>query len=112
MYNLGYIANENKFDRHHENQNFNFLWHHLGDMSLPITAQNTRATENRYQPFIVIDMPATNQNWQGEIRNKYYIQLANGEYGRIDFYLLPYNGLFTVQTTINPDGSRNLEPAQ
>ena len=68
------------------------------------------APENGYQSSIVIDMPATNQNWLGEIRRKYYIQLSNGNYGRIDFYLLPYNGVITVHSAINPSGSRNLEP--
>ncbi len=62
-----------------------------------------------YQPSIVIDMPATNENWLGELRTKYYIQLPNGNYGRIDFYLLPYNGAFTVHSYVNPSGSRNLE---
>ena len=70
------------------------------------------APESGYQPSVVIDMPATNQVWQGELRTKYYIQLPGGKYGRIDFYLLPYNGVFTVQSAINPTGSRNLEPVQ
>jgi len=52
----------------------------------------------------------TNQNWQGEVRSKYYIQLPDGKYGRIDFYFLPYNGVFTVYSAINPDGSQSLEP--
>jgi hypothetical protein len=68
------------------------------------------APENGYQPSIVIDMPATNQPWIGEIRSKYYIQLSDGKYGRIDFYFLSYNGVFTIHSAINPDGSRNLEP--
>jgi hypothetical protein len=70
------------------------------------------APQNGYQPSIVIDMPATNQVWLSEIRSKYYIQLPNGDYGRIDFYLLPYNGVFTVHSAVNPTGSQNLEPAQ
>jgi hypothetical protein len=69
-----------------------------------------QAPESGYQPSIVIDMPATNQNWQGEVRSKYYIRLPDGKYGRIDFYLLPFNGVFTVQSAINPTGSQNLEP--
>lgn len=71
-----------------------------------------QAPQSGYQPSIVIDMPATNQNWQGEVNSKYYIQLANGDYGRIDFYLLAYNGAFTVHSAVNPTGSQNLEPAQ
>jgi hypothetical protein len=69
-----------------------------------------QAPESGYQPSIVIDMPATNQNWLGEVRSKYYVQLPDGKYGRIDFYLLPYNGVFTVGSSINPSGSRDLEP--
>jgi len=68
------------------------------------------APEKGYQPSIVIDMPATNQDWQGEIRSKYYIQLPDGKYGRIDFYLLPRNGVFEVQSVINSSGAHNLEP--
>jgi hypothetical protein len=69
-----------------------------------------QAPKNGYQPSIVINMPATNQDWLGELRTKYYIHLPNGDYGRIDLYFLPYNGVFTVHSAINPTGSRNLEP--
>ena len=69
-----------------------------------------QAPEGGYQSPVVIDMLATNENWRGEIRSKYYLQLPDGKYGRIDFYFLPYNGAFTVQSAINPTGSRNLEP--
>jgi len=69
-----------------------------------------QAPAGGYQPAVVIDMPATNLNWQGEVRSKYYIQLPDGKYGRIDFYFLSFNGVFTVQSAINPTGSRNLEP--
>jgi hypothetical protein len=69
-----------------------------------------QAPEGGYQSPVVIDMPATNENWQGEFRSKYYMQLPDGKYGRIDFYLLSFNGVFTVQSAINPTGSRNLEP--
>ena len=69
-----------------------------------------QAPQSGYQPSIVLNMPATNQNWQSEVRSKYYIHLPDGKYGRIDFYLLPYNGVITVHSAINPSGSRNLEP--
>jgi hypothetical protein len=71
-----------------------------------------QAPESGYQPSIVIDMPASNQNWREDVRTKYYVQLPDGKYGRIDFYLLAYNGVLTVQSTINPSGSRNLEPTE
>lgn len=62
-----------------------------------------------YVPVAVIDMPATNVNWQSELRSKFYIQFSNGDFGRIDLYFLAFNGVFTVHSTINPSGSRNLE---
>ncbi|MGO8766906.1 MAG: hypothetical protein ACLQSR_17450 [Limisphaerales bacterium] len=65
------------------------------------------APQTGYQPSIVINMPATNQDWIGELRTKYYVQLPNGDYGRFDLYLLPRNGVFII----NPTGSQNLEPA-
>ena len=68
-----------------------------------------QAPANGYQSPIVIDMAATNQDWQAELNAEFYIQLANGDYGRIQFYLLPRNGAFTVQSAINPNGSVNLE---
>jgi uncharacterized repeat protein (TIGR03803 family) len=67
------------------------------------------APPSGYQSPLIIDMPKTNQNWQSEIRSKYYVQLRDGKYGRIEFYLLPYNGVFTIKSIINPAGSRNLE---
>jgi Carboxypeptidase regulatory-like domain len=69
-----------------------------------------QAPKSGYQSSIVIDMPATNQDWLGELQTKYYIQLPNGDYGRFDFYLLPRNGVFTVHSAVNPTGSQNLEP--
>lgn len=70
-----------------------------------------QAPESGYQPLVVIDMPATSQDWKGDIRTKYYIQLPDGRYGRIDFYFLAFNGVFAVQAAVNPTGSRNLEPS-
>ncbi len=69
-----------------------------------------QAPKSGYQSSIVIDMPATNQTWLGDLRTKYYIHLPDGKYGRIDFYFLSYNGVFTVHSGINPTGTRNLEP--
>jgi len=69
-----------------------------------------QAPESGYQPSILIDMPTTIENWQTEIRRKYYIKLPKGNYGEIDFYLLAYNGAYTIHSVINPSGSRNLEP--
>jgi len=61
------------------------------------------------QVDLVIGMQATNQDWRDNVTSKFYIQLPDGRYGRIDFYLLAYNGAFTVHSTVNPSGSRRLE---
>ena len=39
-----------------------------------------QAPEGGYQSPVVIDMLATNENWRGEIRSKYYLQLPDGKY--------------------------------
>ena len=68
-----------------------------------------QAPESGYQPSFVVDMPVTNQNWQTEMRTSFYIKTSNNDYGRVDFYLLAYNGVYTLHSAINPTGSRNLE---
>jgi len=68
-----------------------------------------KAPENGYEPSIGIEMPASGEKWRTEIKRKYFIQLPGGKYGRIEFYLLARNGVYTIQSFINPSGSRNLE---
>ena len=68
-----------------------------------------QAPEDGYLPFIEIDMPLDEEEWKSSIRRKYFIHLSDGRYGRIEFYLLARNGVFTVKSAINPSGSRNLE---
>jgi hypothetical protein len=69
------------------------------------------APENGYEPMMVVDMSTNNPDWQGKMNtNKFYFELSDGKYGRFDFEFLPYNGVFTVTSFINPTGSRNLEP--
>lgn len=70
------------------------------------------APENGYQPSIVMDMQTNDPNWQGNMKTKYYFQLPDGKYGRFDFEFLPHNGVFTVHSAINTDGTRYLEPKQ
>ncbi|MDW7979560.1 MAG: carboxypeptidase-like regulatory domain-containing protein [Verrucomicrobiales bacterium] len=65
-----------------------------------------------YQSCFVIEMPATNQAWRDNITSRFYVRLPDGKFGRIDLYLLAYNGVFTVHSAINPTGSRNLEPKE
>jgi hypothetical protein len=67
------------------------------------------APENGYQSPIVMDMSTNNPNWQGNVNTNYYFQLPDGKYGRMDFQFLPYNGVFTIHSYVNPTGSRDLE---
>jgi hypothetical protein len=69
-----------------------------------------KAWDNGYQSPVVIDMQTNNPSWQGNVKSKYYLQLPDGKYGRIDFDFLPYNGVFTLKSWVNPSGSQNLEP--
>lgn len=70
---------------------------------------NFMAPEDGYEPSIEIEMPVSDEQWKGAVRRKYYFRLADGRYGRIEFYVLARNGVFTVKSAINPSGSRNLE---
>ena len=68
------------------------------------------APERGYQLPLVVDMPVTNKNWRTDLRTKYYVQLPDGKYGRVEIDLLAYNGSIRVHSVVNPSGSRNLEP--
>jgi hypothetical protein len=68
------------------------------------------APDNGYQASLIMDMSTNAANWQGNLKTKYYFQLPDGKYGRFDLEFLPYNGVFTLSSFINPSGSRNLEP--
>ena len=68
------------------------------------------APENGYSAEVEINHPVTLEDaWQTTIERKYFIRLADGRYGRIEFRLLARNGVFTMQSYLNPSGSRNLE---
>ena len=68
------------------------------------------APENGYSAEVEFNHPVTLEDaWQTTIERKYFIRLADGRYGRIEFRLLARNGVFTMQSYLNPSGSRNLE---
>jgi len=69
------------------------------------------APETGYQPSVEVDMPATNMNWTEDFTSQFYVQLPGEKYAKINLYLSAYNGAFTVKSSINPSGSRDLEPA-
>ena len=71
-----------------------------------------KAPVNGYQSTIINDMQTNAPNWQGQLKSKCYIRSADGKFGRIEFEFLPFNGVFTIHSVLNPSGSQNLEPAQ
>ena len=69
-----------------------------------------QAPETGYAPTVVIDMPASlNDEWKNEVKKKYFVRLSDGRYGRIEFRLMARNGVVTLQSAVNPSGSKNLE---
>jgi hypothetical protein len=72
-----------------------------------------QAPESGYVPSIEIDMPADQPNWQDNADLKFYYQLADGLYGRMTFSMIAGGHHFCmINSVFNPNGSRNLEPAQ
>jgi len=69
-----------------------------------------QAPESGYQIPLVVDMPATNKDWITDLRTKYYVQLPDGKYGRVELDFMAYNGSIRVHSVVNPSGSRNIEP--
>jgi hypothetical protein len=68
-----------------------------------------KAPEKGYEPTCEIEMLSGDEKWQTETKRKFFIKLPSGKFGRIEFYLLARNGVYTIQSFINPSGSRNLE---
>jgi hypothetical protein len=68
------------------------------------------APESGYAAEVEIKHPVTLEDaWQTTIERKYFIRLADGRYGRIEFRLMARNGVFTMLSYVNPTGSRDLE---
>jgi hypothetical protein len=64
-----------------------------------------------YQPSDEISMLASaGKDWGRSARRNYFAKLANGNYARINFEMIAGgNHFFTVESFLNPSGSRNLE---
>jgi hypothetical protein len=70
---------------------------------------NFEAPETGYQPAVEISMPSSAEDWQSEVRRKYFVRLKDGRYGRFELRLLARNGVYKIISYINPSGSRQLE---
>ncbi len=71
---------------------------------------NFEAPATGYETSAEINMLASATNWQNETKRTFFVNLPDGNYGRIEFYLLARNGVFTLHSFINGSGSKNLEP--
>ena len=78
----------------------------------PRTGQfSFEAPTDGYQPSDEIDMPANSDQWRQQAQRSYFLQLANGDYARIDFQMVAGGDhFFTINSYLNPtQGHRNLE---
>jgi hypothetical protein len=70
-----------------------------------------RAPADGYRPSDYIVMLRTAEKWQPQAKRDYFIQLPEGNYGRLTFYMIAQGDhFFEIESYINPTpGSRNLE---
>lgn len=71
------------------------------------------APTNEYQSSFEFNESTNAVKWLGGVQRKFYIKTAQGQYGLMQFKVFPGRSPtgFEANFTINPSGSRNLEPA-
>jgi hypothetical protein len=70
------------------------------------------APDSGYQQSVEIDMAKDQVGWSDTLNKSYFVQLPNG-YLRMKIHMRAKTPLYTsLEYFYNPDGSRNLEPAQ
>jgi hypothetical protein len=64
-----------------------------------------------YAPSEEIDMPVSlKEDWSNGAKRSYFVRLANGNYARLNFEIIPSGDHFILlDSYLNPSGSRNLE---
>jgi hypothetical protein len=70
-----------------------------------------KAPLDGYAPFEEIDMPVSlKEDWGNSAKRNYFVRLANGNYARMTFEIIPGGGhIILLDSYLNPSGSRNLE---
>ena len=70
-----------------------------------------QAPSGGYAPFDEINMPLSlGDKWGDRAKRSYFLHLANGNYGRMNFEIIPGGDhFFDLESYVNPSGSRNLE---
>jgi hypothetical protein len=78
-------------------------------------AYQYRAPDTGYQPSWSFEMSSNNVPWKNQLEQDFYIQDSKGKYGHMHVDLTTTSKSaetgITIQTTLNPSGSKNLEPA-
>ena len=73
-----------------------------------------QAPESGYHENYIVEMPKDAQNWATTLNQQFYIRLPNGNYGSLTVNLLTFHSpppvVLTLGITVNPSGSRNLQP--
>lgn len=64
-----------------------------------------------YSSFDEINMPLSlGEQWGDRAKRNYFLHLANGNYGRMNFEIIPAGDhFFLLDSYVNPSGARNLE---
>jgi hypothetical protein len=67
-----------------------------------------------YQSSFDFNMSSNNVPWKSELQQDFYVKSSQGQYGRMRMDIIttskrPETGI-SIQFTINPSGSQNLEP--
>ena len=72
---------------------------------------NFEAPTEGYQASEKIEMSATrDKTWGNSFKGKYFLKLRNGNYARMSFEMIAAGGhFFSIESFLNPSGSRNLE---
>jgi hypothetical protein len=74
------------------------------------------APESGYQPEDRISHRASDPDWTGQEKHKFFMKSQNGQhYARIEITIIPdysQNAAYDLEWYLNPNGSRNLEPME
>lgn len=72
---------------------------------------NFEAPAGNYAPVFEFNMPAATERWQSSLEKEFFLQLAGGNYARIDLKIIAGGDVFVVlESYLNPaPGHRNLE---
>jgi hypothetical protein len=111
----GDIRLECSSDYLHKNEDRQFDWGLKvfvpgGDLVESKDELDFEAPEKGYAPTYELKMPSSLENsWANSVEKTFFFKLKNGNFARVSFLFISYNGVFRFESFVNPSGSRNLE---